>query len=110
MTLLRYSLRGKPQSGEDRIGGGAIGLRIDPFEDAIEAFGSLVDVVPIGDVDNGFEQLFEAFGTAEVFGGRRIIGTAARRARLRPHSRVMTHPTAFPRGCSAATRNPPAAG
>lgn len=111
MTLWRYSLGGKPQSGEDRIGGGATGLRVDPFEHAVKAFGGLVDVVAVGDVGEGFEQLFEAFGPAETCRGRRrMIGPAPWRARLRPYSCVMTHPSAFSRGGSAATRNPPAAG
>jgi hypothetical protein len=53
--------------------------------------------------------LFKAFGPAKD-GRRRVAGSASRRARLRPHSLVLTHPTAFLRGCSVATQSPPVAG
>lgn len=111
MTLWRYSSGGKTQSGEDRIGGGAVGLSIDPFEHAFEAQSGLVNVVAVGDVDDGFEQLLQAFSAIRRFREpRRSAGAATRRAQLRPHSLVLTHPSAFPRDCSAATQIPPVAG
>ena len=108
MTLLRSSLRSKPKCVEDRIGGGTIGLTLDPLLHPRQAFGGLMDVVAI-DIREGFEQLFETLGAAEN-GRRRVAGSASRRARRRPHSLVLTHPTAFPRGCSVATQSPPVAG
>jgi hypothetical protein len=108
MTLLRSSLGGKPQIGEDRIGGGTIGLTLDPLLHPRQAFGGLMDVVAV-DIREGFEQLFKAFGPAKD-GRRRFAGTASRRARRWPHSLVLTHPTAFLRGCSVPTQNPPVAG
>ena len=111
MTLSRYFSGGKPQSVEDRIGGGMIGLAPDPLLYPRQTLGRLVDVVAVGDVDKGFEQLLQAFGAAEHRRGRRrLAGTASRRARRRSHSLVLTHPSAFPLGCSAATQSPPIAG
>ena len=110
MTLSRYSSGGKPQSVEDRIGGGAIGFPLDPFLHSRQTFGRLVDVVAIGEVGERFEQLFEAFGAAEDGGGRRIAGTASRRTRRRPHWLELTHSSAFPLGCAARTQSPPVAG
>lgn len=110
MTLWRYFSGGKPQSGEDRIGGGMIGLTPDPLLDARQAFGRLVDVVAIGDVDKGFEEFFETFGASEYGIGRGLGGTASRRARRRLHPLVLPHPSTFPRHCSAATQSPSLAG
>jgi hypothetical protein len=110
MMLSRYSSGGKPQSGEDRIGGGMIGLPLDPLLYSRQTLGRLVDVVTVGDVDERREQLLEAFGAAKHRSGRRpVVGAAPRRARPRPHSFVLTHPSAFPRGRSA-TQSPPVAG
>jgi hypothetical protein len=55
-----------------------------------------MDVVAIGDVDKGFEQLFEAFGAAKDRCG--TGRSALRRAHHRPHSFVSPHPSAFPCG------------
>jgi hypothetical protein len=108
MTLLRSFSGSKPQRGEDRVDGGPISLTLDPFLHTRQAFGGLMDVVAI-DIREGFEQLFEAFGATED-GRCRVTGSASRRARRRPHSLVLTHPTAFLRGCSVATQSPPVAG
>lgn len=106
MTLSRYSSGGKPQSVENRIGGGMVGLTLDPFLDQRQAFGGLVDVVTVGDVDKCFEQFFEAFGAAEDRRrGRSPVRAAARRARRRRQSLVSTHPSAFPRDDPAATQS-----
>ena len=40
----------KPQRGEDRVGGGRLGLPLDPVLYKGEALGGLMDVVPLGDV------------------------------------------------------------
>ena len=45
----------KPQRGEDGVGGGRLGLPLDPLLDAHEPFGRLMDVVAVGDVGEGFE-------------------------------------------------------
>jgi hypothetical protein len=108
MTLLRSFSGSKPQSGEDRIGGGPISLPLDPLLYPRQALGRLMDVVAI-DIGDGFEQLFEAFVATEDRRCR-IAAAASRRARRLSHSLEMTHPTAFLRGCSVATQNPPVAG
>ncbi len=108
MTLLRSFSGGKPQSGEDRIGGGPIGLPFDPLLDPRQALGGLMNIIPV-DIGEGLEQLLEAFGATEDC-GRRIAGPASRRTRRRSHSLVLTHPTAFRCGCSVATQNHPVAG
>jgi hypothetical protein len=107
MTLLRFSSGGKPQRGEDRIGGGPISLPLDPLLHPRQALGGLMDVVAI-DIGEGFEQLFETLVATEDRRCR-ITGTASWRARRWSHSLVMAHPTAFLRGCSVATQNPPVA-
>lgn len=110
MTLLPYFSGGKTQSGENRIGGGAIGFPLDPLLYSRQTLGGLMDVVAIREVGERFEQLLEAFGAAEDGGGRRIAGPASRRQRRWPHFLVLTHLSAFPLGCSARTQNPPVAG
>ena len=97
MTLLRSFSGSKPQGGEDRIVGGPISLTLNPFLYTRQALGGLMDVVAI-DIREGLEQLFKAFGPAKD-GRRRVAGTASRRARRRPQSLVLTHPTAFLCGC-----------
>ncbi|HWB51604.1 MAG TPA: hypothetical protein VG651_21020 [Stellaceae bacterium] len=96
MTLSPPFSGSKPQRGEDRVGGGRLGLPPDPFLHPGETLGGLVDVVAVGDVDNGFEELLEAFGTAEA--RRRRFRTASRSAYDRPHPCCVPHPTVFPRG------------
>jgi hypothetical protein len=111
MTLLRYFSGGKPQSGENRIGGGMIGLAPDPLLDPCQTLRGLVYVVAVGDVDKRREQLLEAFGAAEDRRGYGFfVRAASRRPRRRPQSLVLAHPSAFPRDCSAATQNPSVAG
>jgi hypothetical protein len=110
MTLSRYFSGGKPQSGENRIGGGMIGLTPDPLLNSRQALRGLVDIVAVGDVDKGFEQFLEAFGAAEDRGNGFFARAALRRSRRRPQSLVLAHPSAFPRDCSAATQNPSVAG
>jgi hypothetical protein len=108
MTLLLHSSGGKPQPGEDRVGGGLLSLATDPFLDSGEALRSLMDVVPIGDVGKRFEQLFEA-----VVASRRLCRMArpaSRRAYRQPHFFDLSHPNAFPHGIiSAATQSLPGA-
>jgi len=109
MKLLRGFSGSKPQRGEDRIGGSLIGLPPDPLLDPREALGGLVDVVAVGDVDKGFEQLLEALGATEDR-ARRIVGSAAaRRAHRGPHSIDLSHPSAFSRGIEAVTQTRPVA-
>jgi hypothetical protein len=104
MTLWRSSLRGKPQSGEDRIGGGAIGLGVDPIQHMAQTCSRLVDVVAVGDIDESFEQLFEAFGPAKVSGRRHWASCPAAWCTDFPHSFALIHPGAFPHGSSEATQ------
>lgn len=106
MTLSRLFSGGKPQRGEDRVGGGRLGLRPDPFLHTGEAFGRLMNIVPFGDVGKGFEQLIETVFAA----GRRprgTAGTAARCADYRHPSSVMSHANAFPLGIPARVENHP---
>lgn len=111
MTLWRSFSGSKPQSGEDRVGGGMIGLTPDPFLDARQSFRGLMDVVAVGDVGERFEQLLETFVAAEHRRGRGFdAGAASRSPRRRPYPVVLIHPSAFPRGCLAATQSPPVAG
>ncbi|HTW53882.1 MAG TPA: hypothetical protein VME45_18480 [Stellaceae bacterium] len=107
MTLSRYFSGGKPQSGENRIGGGMIGLTPDPLLDPRQTLRGLVDVVALSDVDKCFEQFFEAFGAAkDCRAGGSPARAAAGRARRRPQSLVLTHPSAFPHDYSAVTPGP----
>jgi hypothetical protein len=96
MTLSLPFSGSKPQRGEDRVGGGRLGLPPDPVLHPREAFGGLMDVVAVGDVDKGLEQLFEAFGAAKD--RRRTGRSASRRAHHRPHCSISLHPSAFLRG------------
>ena len=109
MTLSRYFSGGKPQSGEDRIGGGAIGFPLDPLLHLRQPLGGLMNVVAVGEVGERFEQLFEAFGATEDGTGR-IVGPTSWRARRRRHWLVLTHSSAFPHGCSSGTQNPSVVG
>lgn len=110
MTLSRYFSGGETQSGEDRIGGGVIGLPFDPLLHSCQTLGGLVDVVAVSEVGECFEQLLEAFGAAEDSRRYRIGRTASRRTPGWPHSLVLSHLSAFPLGCSARTQGPSVAG
>ena len=96
----RRALGGEPQRREERVGGGALGFAADPFLDAGEPFGRLVDVVAVGNVDKRLEQLFEAIGATAARARRRH--PAARRTPPRSPSVDLSHPSAFPRGIPAA--------
>jgi hypothetical protein len=102
MTLWPPFSGSKPQRGEDRVGGGRLGLPRDPLLDPREAFGRLMDVVAVGDIGKGFEQLFEAFGAPE--GRRRLGHPASRRAHNRSRASVSSHPSAFPCGSARIHR------
>jgi hypothetical protein len=49
------------QVDKDWIRSGARGLELDPFLHQHETFGRLMDVVPVGDVVKGPQDLFETF-------------------------------------------------
>ena len=108
MTLLRFFSGSKPQRGEDRIGGGPLGLLSDPLLDPGQALGGLMDVVAVGDIGKRFEQLLEAFGTSK--GRRRPAGAASQRTHERPRSFALSHSSAFPRGIPAVVQSRSAAG
>jgi hypothetical protein len=111
MTLSRYFSGSKPQSGENGIGGGPLGLPFDPVLNSGQSFGGLMDVVAVGDVGKGFEQLFETFAAVQDRGGYCLAGcSTSRRARDRSHFFDLTHPSAFPRRIPARVRNLRAAG
>ena len=97
MTLLRYFSGGKPQSGEDRIGGGLLGLPPDPVLDAGQTFGSLMDIVAVDDVDKGFEQLLEALSAVGERRGSRCVRPTSRCPRHPSHRLGLFHSNAFPR-------------
>jgi hypothetical protein len=109
MKLLRDFSGSKPQRGEDRIGGSLLGLPPDPVLDPREALGGLVDVVAVGDVDNGLEQLLEALGATKGRAGRFAARAAARRVYRGPHAIDLSHPSAFSRGFEAVTQTRPVA-
>lgn len=108
MKLLR-SLGSKPQSGEDGIGGGPLGLPPDPILNPGQAFGRLMDIVAVGNVGKGFKQLFKAFVTGGNGRRHHHAGSASRRYRG-PHFFSLSHPSAFPRGIPAVVQSPPAVG
>lgn len=112
MTLSRLFSGGKPQRGEDRVGSGRLGLRPDPFLHTGEAFGRLMDVVPLDDVGEGFEELIETFRAAGCgpLGTADAAGAAAPRAYHRHPSSVLSHANAFPLGIPARVENHPIAG
>jgi len=101
MTLLRSSSGSKPQRGEDRIGGGHFRLLPDPFLDPGQAFGGLMDVVAVGDVEKGFEQLFKTLAEGAAGRGCGEGGSASRRAHDRSQFVCLSHPSAFPRSIAA---------
>ena len=110
MTLSRSSSGGKPQRGEDRIGGSRVGLLLDPLLNDGEAFGGLMDVVAVGDIDKSFEQLFETLLAGAKRGGGCGVGAAFGRAHDRPHSFVQSHSSAFPQGFPGSAQSLPGAG
>ena len=112
MTLLRSFSGGEPQTSEDRIGAGLLGLPIDPGLHSGEAFGSLMDIIAVGDIGEGLEQLLKAVALAQNrCSGRPFV---ARRAARRPHGCKnffdVLHPCAFPHGIRALIQNLPLAG
>ena len=102
MKLSWASSGGETQNGENRIGRGRLRLARDPFLHTGQTLGGLVDVVAVGDVGEGFEQLFEAL----VAGGNRRVdgyfvnrqGAASRYANQRAPVIDLFHPVAFPFG------------
>lgn len=110
MTLCRPISRSKPQRGEDRIGGGSLGLTPDPVLHSGEPLGGLMDVIAVGDVGECFEQLFETLRTAECRAAAGVAGAAPRCAHDRLHLVDLTHPSVFPYAISAATQIRPVAG
>ena len=111
MTLLRPFLRGKPQRGENRVGSGSLGFSADPILHANQSFCGLVDIVPFGDIDKGFEQLLEALLAARRVSRHGTHGTAASRRVYRSHhSFVSSHANAFPLGIPARVENHSTAG
>ena len=110
MTPSQPFLRGKPQRGEDRVGSGSLGLSADPFLHAGQTFGRLMDIVPLGNIDKGFEQLLEALLAARCVSGHSGDATASRRAHRSHHSFVSSHANAFPLGIPARVENHSTAG
>ena len=91
----------EPQSGEDGIGVRLFGLPLDPFLNPGQPLGGLMDVVAFDDVDEGFEQLLEAFASG---GGRRgdwRASPASRRVDHGPQFLDLSHLMAIPRGALA---------
>ena len=110
MKLSGYFSGGKPQRGEEGIGGGVLGLPLDPVLNLGQPFGRLMDVVAIDDIGEGFEQLFEALAPVHDGRGGGHADPASRRVPGRSQFLDLSHPSAFPRGIPAATQNLPAAG
>ena len=102
MTLCRPLSRSKPQSIEDRIGGGAIGLIPDPSLNRGQPLGRLMDVVALGDVGDGVEQQRDAaLSFVHRLGGVSRIGDRGARPIGRSFSIFRTQ-VAFPRGIPAS--------
>jgi len=110
MTLCRPFSRSKPKRGEDRIGGGSLGLTPDPVLHARQPLGGLMDVVAVGDVGECLEELLETFGAAEDRAAGDTAGMAAWRATGRPYLVDLIHPSAFFCAIPAATQTRPVAG
>ena len=110
MTLWRFSSGGKPQRGEDRIVGSRSGLPLDPFLNLRQTFRRLMDVIPLGDIGKGFEQLFEAFATIQRSLRDGVAGAASRCENLRLHSFLLSHSRAVPPDFSARIQTRPVAG
>jgi hypothetical protein len=96
MMLWRFSSGGKPQRGEDRIGGSRGGLPLNPLLNLGQTFRRLMDVVAVGDVGKGFEQLFKAFAAIQRRISDRMTGAASWCAHRRQHSFLLSHACAFP--------------
>jgi hypothetical protein len=110
MTLSRSYSGGKPQRGEDRIGGSRRGLPFDPFLNLRQTFRCLMDIVPIGDIGKGLEQLFEACAAIQRWTGDRMAGAASRCAHHRQHSFLASHSRTFPHDFAARILIRPVAG
>ena len=110
MTLSHFSLRGKPQRGEKRIGGSRGGLPLDPFLNLRQPLRRLMDIVPIGDIGKGLQQLFEAFGAIQRRIGDHMAGAASRCSYHRENSFLLSHSRAFPHDFSARIQTRPVAG
>jgi len=107
MTLWRSFSGSKPKSGEDGIGGGSLGLPSDPVLDLGQSFGGLMDVVPVSDVGECFEQLLETVGAVQERWGHRIAvaGSASCYAHYRRRFFDVSHPRAFLRGIPVLTQS-----
>jgi hypothetical protein len=103
MTLSRYFSRGKPQRGEERIGGGCLGLLPDPLLNLGQAFRGSVDVVPLGDIGKGFEQLLKAVVAVGRLIKYRAARAASRRVHHRQHPCLASHLHVFLRHVPAGT-------
>ena len=95
MKLLTDS-GGKLQSVEDGIGSGSFRIPADPFLHARQPCGGLMDVVALSDVDNRFEQLFDALFAFAERPAHGHATRAPRRARYWPHFTDPLHPIVFP--------------
>ena len=69
---------------EDRVFGGGAGLSTNPCLDGIETLGSLMDIVEIGDVMEGAEQLEKTLGAVVDRLERRNVAISA--GRVAAHS------------------------
>jgi hypothetical protein len=81
----------KPQNVENGISSGSLGLPLDPFLDLGQPLGSLMDVVPLGDVDERFEELLDAFAARAQRRRSRRTRPAPRRRNKDPHFSDLLH-------------------
>ena len=95
MKLSRSS-RGKPQNVEDRIGGGSLGLPPDPILYPGKPLRSLMDVIAVGDVDDGLNQLLETFVPGRDHRRHWRLMVASRHADFGARVIDLVHPIAFP--------------
>jgi hypothetical protein len=95
MKLSRCS-GGKSQNVEDRIGGGSLGLPPDPVLYPGKPLRGLMDVIAVGDIDDGLDQLLKTLVSGCDHQGNRRFLVASRHADFGARLIDLVHPIAFP--------------
>jgi len=97
---------GKPQNVENGIGCGTLGLLPDPFLDASQPLGCLMDIVALDDIGHRLDQLVETFVAVARRRVTRRVGTASRHPDDGARSIDQSHPVASLYGFSAPAETP----
>ena len=106
MKLSRCSGGKSQQHVENRIGGGSLGLPPDLVLHPGKPLRGLMDVIAVGDVDDGLDQLFETFVPGGDHQGNRRFLVASRHADFGARLIDLVHPIAYPSGVLAAFPKP----